>query len=154
MTSPQYHFFSFETPIYQRPSDHFREFVKNLETTEIPCYALCQSNGKLTFQLSNSKKASATPCVKKHPQREVIIKRISRFASKFNAASSIAVKQEAEMKLDILERGNFKPKRLKKFFRRYGTDIQCIIQVTVKTDDQRVLEVLAKFFKMLDTCGN
>lgn len=148
------HIFSFEAPLYRKPSHHFRDFMKKLETSDTPCYALRQNNGKLTFQMSNSERASITPCVKNHSEMENIAKQLSVFASKFNATTSMVMKKEARMWLEIRDKKVLTKKRYRRMKKKYSNDVMGILRVTVTTNNKEVLNALTNFFKMLDTYGN
>lgn len=150
----QQNIYSYEVPLYRHPSQNFRNFLKVLERAETPCYAIRQENTKFTLQMGSIHKASLTPCKKNHPEIETIAKRLSVFASKFNATTSVVAKKEAEMRLEILEKRKIRKKKRKQLEKRYGEDMVCVFRVTVSTDNKEVLDVLINFFKMLDTYGN
>lgn len=137
---------NFEVPLYKKPSDHLKNFMEKLERISTNCCAMYRNN-KLTFFATSSEKASLTPCSKKHPRKEEIIKGLSIFASKFNATCSVVAKDEATMDIEFFDADSEAKES-------YGEDVICILRVTVTCNELAARTVLADFYKMLDTYGN
>lgn len=143
----------FEFPSYRSPSNHFRKFIEKLNQVAVPCYASVAKE-KMTFIISSSNKATLQHCYRKSDRLETNKTRASIFASKVNATFSLAPKEEADVKIEIIETDTMSETELKEAKRNYGEDVICILRFTVECTTLESGRVLKNFFNLLDAHGN
>lgn len=143
---------SFYLQLQDWPSKNVFDFMRHLEQDKIPCYVEAKGREEVVFTTEGQeeKETIRIPIRAKREDRKKVAKRLSIFASKFNATATFIARGQVSIKI------NFEIVQLDSHEEHPKCDegTMCIMQVNVACNEAEARNALGDFFKMLDKYGN
>lgn len=142
---------SFYLQLQDWPSENVFDFMRHLEQDKVPCYVEANGREEVVFTTEEQKQESIRISIRtKKEDRKEVAKRLSIFASKFNATATFIAREQVSIKV------NFKIVQLDSHKEHPECDegTTCIMQVNVACNEAEARNALGDFFKMLDRYGN
>lgn len=143
---------SFYLQLQDWPSREIFDFIRRLERDKTPCYVEAKRHESIVFNTEVPDEANISIPITSKEDRKKVARKLSVFASKFNATTTFIAKGQASISIQIVLN-----KRTKQECQHPAFDDEetlCIMQVDVDCNEADARNALGDFFNMLDKYGN